>query len=264
MNQTTGLRSAVPRARGDGSVSIAPTLGAPSPRIRRENDAIVAVAGTRLDARTAAPPRRRAPSYRGVTAPTGRASRSARILRSPGTLRVVMASAVLLLTACVQLSCGVLLFTSATRVARIWLLGLVALGVAYDSLIIGLGPVLGQGPLLHGLSPGLRRSVFRRLAADSYAGWRRPLRRTVRNPQAWPTLAPSSRYCSPITTNPNNHRATVCHTRGRRPSFHRTTRIPNSSFAKLPPNSSVPSTWLANDTASTHGTNAPRNSATPS
>ncbi len=86
----------------------------------------------------------------------------------------------------------------------------------------------------------------------------------MRNPQAWPTLAPSSRYCSPITTNPNNHRATVCHKRGRRPSFHRTTRIPNANFAKLPRNSSVPSTWLANDTASTHGTSAPRNPATPS
>ncbi len=103
-----------------------------------------------------------------------------------------------------------------------------------------------------------------RVAADAYAGWRWSRRRTVRNPQAWPTLAPSSRYCSPITTNPNNHRATVCHIRGRRPSFHRTTRIPNTNFARLPRNRSVPSTWLANDTASTQGTNAPRNSATPS
>lgn len=65
-----------------------------------------------------------------------------------------MVSAVLLLTACVQLTCVVLLFTSTARVARIWLLGLVALGVAYDSVIIGLGAVLGQGPLLHGLSLG--------------------------------------------------------------------------------------------------------------
>ncbi|MGK8523837.1 hypothetical protein ACRS6B_20870 [Nocardia asteroides] len=65
-----------------------------------------------------------------------------------------MVSAFLLLTACVQLACVVLLWARATRTARIWLLGAVGLGVAYDSAIIGLGAMLGEGSLLHGLSIG--------------------------------------------------------------------------------------------------------------
>ncbi|WP_249644756.1 hypothetical protein [Nocardia sputi] len=65
-----------------------------------------------------------------------------------------MVSAVLLLTACIQLACVVLLWTRITRIPRIWLLGLVGIGVAYDSAIVGLGATLGEGALLHALSLG--------------------------------------------------------------------------------------------------------------
>ncbi|MFC8043283.1 hypothetical protein [Nocardia sp. NPDC057353] len=65
-----------------------------------------------------------------------------------------MISALLLLTAAVQLACVVLLWTRTTRLARIWLLGVVGLGVAYDSAIIGLGVVIGEGELLETLSVG--------------------------------------------------------------------------------------------------------------
>lgn len=75
-------------------------------------------------------------------------------MKIPGTLQFVMVSAVLLLTACIQLACVVLLWTRITRIPRIWLLGLVGIGVAYDSAIVGLGATLGEGALLHALSLG--------------------------------------------------------------------------------------------------------------
>ncbi|WP_280295161.1 hypothetical protein [Nocardia abscessus] len=65
-----------------------------------------------------------------------------------------MVSAVLLLTACVQLACVFLLWARTTRVARIWLLGMVGIGLAYDSAVVGLGAMLGEGPLLHASSVG--------------------------------------------------------------------------------------------------------------
>lgn len=65
-----------------------------------------------------------------------------------------MLSALLLLTALVQLACVVLLWTRTSRTARIWLLGVVGLGVAYDSAIIGLGAVIGEGTLLETISLG--------------------------------------------------------------------------------------------------------------
>lgn len=63
-----------------------------------------------------------------------------------------MVSAALLMTAVVQLSCVAVLWTRAPRVARVRLLGVVGLGVAYDSAVVGLGAALGAGPLLHALS----------------------------------------------------------------------------------------------------------------
>ncbi|MEV0355269.1 hypothetical protein AB0H71_04310 [Nocardia sp. NPDC050697] len=65
-----------------------------------------------------------------------------------------MISALLLLTALVQLACVALLWTRTTRPARVRLLAVVGLGVAYDSAIIGLGAVLGAGALLETLSIG--------------------------------------------------------------------------------------------------------------
>ncbi|WP_174187747.1 hypothetical protein [Nocardia barduliensis] len=65
-----------------------------------------------------------------------------------------MVSAVLLLTACFQLTCVFLLWSRTARTARIWLLGLVGIGVAYDSAVVGLGAMLGEGSLLHALSLG--------------------------------------------------------------------------------------------------------------
>ncbi|MGK8486530.1 hypothetical protein [Nocardia asiatica] len=65
-----------------------------------------------------------------------------------------MVSAVLLLTACFQLTCVFLLWSRTARIARIWLLGLVGIGLAYDSAVVGLGAMLGEGPLLHALSVG--------------------------------------------------------------------------------------------------------------
>jgi len=63
-----------------------------------------------------------------------------------------MVSAALLVTAVVQLSCVVLLWTRVPRVARVWLLGVVGLGVTYDAAVVGLGATLGTGSLLHALS----------------------------------------------------------------------------------------------------------------
>ncbi|MBF6357134.1 hypothetical protein IU449_21750 [Nocardia higoensis] len=63
-----------------------------------------------------------------------------------------MISAALLVTAAVQLACVVVLWTRVPRSARVWLLGLVGLGVAYDSAVVGIGAVLGEGALLHTLS----------------------------------------------------------------------------------------------------------------
>ncbi|MGY1946988.1 hypothetical protein [Nocardia asiatica] len=65
-----------------------------------------------------------------------------------------MVSAVLLLTACFQLTCVFLLWSRTARIARIWLLGLVGIGLAYDAAVVGLGAMLGEGPLLHALSVG--------------------------------------------------------------------------------------------------------------
>lgn len=63
-----------------------------------------------------------------------------------------MISAALLVTAVLQLACVVTLWSRVPRVARVWLLGVVGLGVAYDSAVVGLGAALGEGTLLHALS----------------------------------------------------------------------------------------------------------------
>ncbi|WP_280509721.1 hypothetical protein [Nocardia farcinica] len=63
-----------------------------------------------------------------------------------------MVSALLLLVAAGQLACVGVLWTRVTRVPRVWLLGVVGVGLAYDSAVIGLGAVLGEGAFLHVLS----------------------------------------------------------------------------------------------------------------
>lgn len=63
-----------------------------------------------------------------------------------------MVSAALLLTAVLQLVCVWLLWTRTTHVARIWLLIIVGAGLAYDSAMVGLGALIGEGALLEALS----------------------------------------------------------------------------------------------------------------
>ncbi|WP_410872685.1 hypothetical protein [Nocardia sp. A7] len=65
-----------------------------------------------------------------------------------------MVSAALLIVAGIELVCVGLLWTRTTHVARVLVLGLVGLGIAYDSVIFGLGALIGEGALLHGLSVG--------------------------------------------------------------------------------------------------------------
>ncbi|MGV9410455.1 hypothetical protein ACWDOP_11120 [Nocardia sp. NPDC003693] len=64
-----------------------------------------------------------------------------------------MVSVLMLAIAAVQLAC-VAALPAALREPRVWLLRLVGVGVAYDSAIIGLGSLLGEGDLLHALSMG--------------------------------------------------------------------------------------------------------------
>ncbi|MFD8098855.1 hypothetical protein ACFV24_04905 [Nocardia fluminea] len=65
-----------------------------------------------------------------------------------------MGSAALLVVAGIELVCVALLWTRTTHVARVLVLGLVGLGIAYDSIVFGLGALIGEGALLHGLSVG--------------------------------------------------------------------------------------------------------------
>ncbi|MFE3446981.1 hypothetical protein ACFXNW_28445 [Nocardia sp. NPDC059180] len=65
-----------------------------------------------------------------------------------------MVSATLLLLAGIQLTCVYLLWTRTARIARLWVLGVIGLGLAYDAAIFGLGAVLGEGQPLHALSVG--------------------------------------------------------------------------------------------------------------
>ncbi|MFE3542589.1 hypothetical protein ACFXK0_06435 [Nocardia sp. NPDC059177] len=65
-----------------------------------------------------------------------------------------MVSAALLVVAGIELVCVVALWTRTRREARVLILGLVGLGIAYDSAIFALGALIGEGSLLHALSVG--------------------------------------------------------------------------------------------------------------
>ncbi|MQY23582.1 hypothetical protein NRB20_67130 [Nocardia sp. RB20] len=63
-------------------------------------------------------------------------------------------SVLLLVVAIVELSCVGVLWARAAHLTRVLVLGVVGVGIAYDSAIFGLGSVIGEGALLHGLSVG--------------------------------------------------------------------------------------------------------------
>ena len=65
-----------------------------------------------------------------------------------------MLSLALVVIAGVELFCVGLLWVRKARAARTVILGLVGIGTAYDSAVFGLGALIGEGPLLHGLSVG--------------------------------------------------------------------------------------------------------------
>ncbi|UGT56364.1 hypothetical protein [Nocardia asteroides] len=66
-----------------------------------------------------------------------------------------MVSVLLLVVAAVELAAvGLLMARTAARPPRVLVLGLVGIGIAYDSAVFGLGAVLGESALLHGLSVG--------------------------------------------------------------------------------------------------------------
>ncbi|KAF0846912.1 hypothetical protein FNL39_104334 [Nocardia caishijiensis] len=65
-----------------------------------------------------------------------------------------MVSFAVLVVAGVELLCVGLLWARAERRLRVLLLGVVGVGIAYDSAVFGLGALIGEGALLHGLSVG--------------------------------------------------------------------------------------------------------------
>lgn len=65
-----------------------------------------------------------------------------------------MVSAALLVVAGIEFGCLRLLWTRTAHSARVIVLSLVGLGIAYDSTVFGLGALIGEGDPLHGLSVG--------------------------------------------------------------------------------------------------------------
>ncbi|MGM7645647.1 hypothetical protein ACSVDM_12175 [Nocardia sp. JW2] len=65
-----------------------------------------------------------------------------------------MVSFSLLVVAGIELLCVGLLWMRAARRPRVLVLGVVGLGIAYDSAVFGLGALIGEGAVLHGLSIG--------------------------------------------------------------------------------------------------------------
>ncbi|TCJ97098.1 hypothetical protein [Nocardia alba] len=65
-----------------------------------------------------------------------------------------MVSLAMVVVAVVELVCVGLLWVRTARAPRVLLLGVVGLGIAYDSAVFGLGALIGEGTVLHGLSVG--------------------------------------------------------------------------------------------------------------